>query len=397
MSVSDKLNAMPNDVVFLTGGTGNLGSRILARFLEDPSISFKLLVYAKDRVVAETQAKQAVEFWGKSWQEAERRIEVILGDIGREDLGFAPDTRERLAGEVTQIIHCAANFKLDLSLEEARSSIVMGTQHVAGFADLCRSKGNFRRFHSISTEEVAVSLSGEVKEEFLPLRESGEYFNTYEYAKAEAENWLREKRERDGFPITVYRPAIIVGDSKSGKIINAQGFYYIIRDMFLYPKTPFVPVNDIFQLDVIPVDCVAETLYAMHTDQETEGRVYHLSAGKEHFMTLREFLRSLQDIHHALTGEEIALKPFISPRLIFLLLSILGLFAWGSSGRSIRFQREFLRFFFVKASLSTASFRSYAEKKGIAIPELRSYLDTLYRYYYEHDLELASLQKSDPS
>lgn len=386
---------MPKEVIFLTGGTGNLGSRILVRFLEDPDISFKLLVYAEDIVAAQAQVKQSLEFWGESWQEGTQRIEVLLGDITREDLGLSLDTRERLSGEVTQIIHCAANFKLDLSLEEARLSIVMGTQHVVGFADQCRSKGIFRRFHYISTEEVAVSLSGEVLEEFLPLRESHTYFNTYEYAKAEAEDWLHTKKEQDGFPLTLYRPAIVVGDSKTGKIINAQGFYYIIRDMFLHPKTPFIPVNDIFQLDVIPVDCVAETLFVMHTDPETIGRVYHLSAGKEHLLSLRELLHSLRAIHRTLTGEETLLKPFVSPRLIFFFLSMLSHCTWGSLGREIRFQRNFLKFFFVKASLSTIAFRSYAESNHIPIPELRLYLPVLYQYYFESDKELAPLQDKD--
>ena len=383
---------MPKTVIFLTGATGNLGSRVLVRFLQDPKNFFTVLVYAKNIEEATRQVRSVVEFWGESWDRISERITIVTGDITRVDLGLSPSERVSLATEVTDIIHCAANFKLDLSLEEARESIVFGTQHLIAFARQCQSYGNFRRFHYISTEEVGMTLSGKVVEDFLPLRPQSEYFNTYD-AKAEAEELLREEFQQDGFPVTIYRPAIIVGDSQSGKIINAQGFYYIIRDMFLRPQSPLIPMNDTFQVDVIPVDFLAEVLYRMHDTEETNGRIYHLSTGKDHFLTLKELLISLQDIHFKLTGQHISLRPFVSPRLISTALSILSLFTWGKLRKTIHFQIDFLQFFFVKAVFETTALDAFLQARNMQTPNLREYLPVLYRYYYENNIELTSLQK----
>ena len=384
---------MTKSVVLITGATGNLGSRVLVRFLQDPMISFKLLVYARSREEAEASVQKSIEFWGASWADSRSRIEIVLGDITREDLGLERGVREALTKEVTHIIHCAANFKLNLPLIEARKSIVFGTQYLVELGEECRENGQFRRFNYISTEEVGVALTGKVPEDFIPLRPQSGYFNTYEYAKAEAEDFLHTKVTQDSFPVTVYRPAIIVGDSETGKIINAQGFYYLIRDMFLRPSSPFIPVNDLFQVDVIPVDFLANALYLMYDAPETAGHVYNMSAGRNRFLTLRELLKALQDIHFDMTGKRITLKPFISPRPIFLVLSWLSHMTWGALRETLAFQLDFLRFFFVTASFETASLDGFLRERGIQTPALKEYLPVLYQYYYENDLKLASLQK----
>lgn len=383
---------MPKTIL-ITGATGNLGSRVLVRFLEDQTLRFVLLVYAPHIDDARHQVQQSIEFWGGSWEHVSDRIQIVLGNITQEDLGLTPEVRATMVRSVTHIIHCAANFKLNLPLEDARLSIVRGTEHLVRLAEDCREHGHFIRFNYISTEEVGISLTGLVTEDFLPVRSQRSYFNTYEFAKAEAEELLHERMLRTGFPVTIYRPAIIVGDSKTGRIINAQGFYYIIRDMFLKPASPVIPMNDQFQIDVIPVDALAQALYVMYTAPETEGRVYHLGCGKNRFLTLRELLSSLQHIHQTLTGTRIPLKPFVPPRIVYGILMLATAVTWGATKEALQFQLDFLKFFFVKATLDTTALDTFLLSKGQRIPALSEYLPTLYAYYIEHNPTLATLSK----
>ena len=152
-------------------------------------------------------------------------------------------------------------------------------------------------------------------------------------------------------------------------------------------------MSDQFQVDVIPVDFLAHAMYLMYDATETEGRVYNMSVGKNRFLTLRQLLKDLQDIHLGLTGERIALKPSISPRPLFVILSWLSRGTWGSFRETLLFQLDFLRFFFVTASFETIALDAFLKEKGLAIPALKEYLPTLYRFYYENNVTLASLQK----
>ncbi len=59
-----------------------------------------------------------------------------------------------------------------------------------------------------------------------PLEETPQFHNTYEHAKFEAEQWLLQKMEA-GFPATIFRPSMVVGDTQTGKIIRFQVFYFL--------------------------------------------------------------------------------------------------------------------------------------------------------------------------
>jgi long-chain acyl-CoA synthetase len=265
---------MDTKVVLITGATGNLGSRIMAEMLKDNTAMLKLLVYGKSQQEVESEVRDVFAFWECEPSSFER-IEVIRGDITQESLGVTEEKYTELANEVTHIIHCAANFKLNLSLEKARESIVHGTKHVAALAKRAKDKKQFKRFNHISTVEVAGTTTGIIKEEFF-TPESRAFINTYEQAKAEAEAYLLEQYRTNHFPITVYRPAMLVGDSVTGKILNPQSVYHLMIEMFLTPRYPFVPVSPTFRIDPIPLDIIARAICLMYNDPETLGQVYHL-------------------------------------------------------------------------------------------------------------------------
>ena len=82
---------------------------------------------------------------------------------------------------------------------------------------------NAKAFHYVSTAYVAGKLVGRAMEA-VP-QESG-FNNPYEESKCKAEMLVRNS----GFPFTIYRPAIITGRRRDGRIRKPLAFYYRILE-----------------------------------------------------------------------------------------------------------------------------------------------------------------------
>ncbi|HEY9839881.1 MAG TPA: AMP-binding protein, partial [Candidatus Obscuribacterales bacterium] len=81
--------ARPIDTLLLTGGTGFLGSRLLAELLTQTGWKLQCLVRAGSQELGWKRLEQALQPWGQVPDPA--RIEVLCGDLARSDLGL-PDT-----------------------------------------------------------------------------------------------------------------------------------------------------------------------------------------------------------------------------------------------------------------------------------------------------------------
>src|SRR5207249_2624688 len=120
------------------------------------------------------------------------------------------------AGNVSEIYHSAACTRFDQKLEQARRINLKGTENVLNFARRARQSGNFMRLHHVSTAYIAGNRTGVIKEDDLDYGQ--DFFNTYEQSKYETELML--ERARAEVPITIYRPSIIVGDSRTGRTLH---------------------------------------------------------------------------------------------------------------------------------------------------------------------------------
>ncbi len=377
-------------IIVLTGATGNLGSRVMAEFLLDPSVELRCLVYGASLEEATKSFDSVFAFW-ECDPGSRHRVRVFLGDISKDAFGLSQELYAELGDGITHIIHCAANFKINLPLEEAIENILGGTRRLVELSEASYRAGCFKRFNYISTVEVAGKETGIIKEEFFDPS-SREYLNTYEIAKAQTEVYLRSLGE-EGYPFTVYRPAMLVGDSSTGKILNPQSVYHLITDMFLSPKFPLLPGNSTFTIDPIPIDILAKAMYCMYDAEETKSQVYHLTSGVGATLTLKEFVCELQNIYNDLSGVKIPLPYFVSPYLFKVLLSIVYPCTWGNLRAELFVQKNFVDMLLLSPRFDNTKAVTFLSQKGVAIPPLSSYLKTLCVYFHATKRELALLHK----
>jgi thioester reductase-like protein len=264
--------------VFLTGATGFVGMEVLVRYLERGSRPVTCLVRAEsdeaarlrlDRVLDEMVANGAELF--------SHRVEAVAGEMTQPDLGLSAQLRERLAGEVTTIVHCAANVAFDQELEDARRTNLGGTKRMLDFARLVKERGHLDRYAQVSTAYVAGTHTGRFTEDDLDVGQG--FRNTYEQSKFESEKLIRA--EAGDLPWIVLRPSIVVGDRSSGWTAAFNVMYWPLRALStgLFRAVPAMPESP---LDVVSIDYVADAIYELaECPLESSQKTFHLTASED--------------------------------------------------------------------------------------------------------------------
>ncbi|HXV53418.1 MAG TPA: SDR family oxidoreductase [Solirubrobacterales bacterium] len=247
----------------VTGFPGFIGRRLVAALLEaDAEARVAALVEPRMLELARTVADRIDP----------ERIELVAGDITDRRLGLEDADYERLAGETRRVFHLAAIYDLAVPLEVAQRVNVDGTGNVL---DFCAAARGLERLAYVSTAYVAGTRTGVVYEHELVMGQG--FKNHYESTKFQAEVWVRELLDR--VPTTILRPAIVVGDSRTGETEKFDGPYYVLRALgrsqrMGRPLPQFGRSAAAF--NVVPVDYVVEAMVAAAGDQATLGETLHL-------------------------------------------------------------------------------------------------------------------------
>lgn len=371
-----------SQIIFMTGVTGNIGGRVLAELLGRTDAQFKVLVTGKDDTIAKKKIEDVLRFWGVD-PLGMNRIEVLRGDITHPRLGLSDEIYNRIGPSLTHIIHCAANIKFNQTIEEARKSIVDGTKYVLRLAEPARKNGAFRKFNFFSTMEITGTFSGLAKEEYF-TNTPRKFLNTYEQAKSEAEDFLRQEHEQRQLAITIYRPSMVVGESTSGKVLHFQSFYQMINNVFLKPQAPIMPGHDHFMIDTVPIDLIAAFVYESYDAVECNGQIYHLTLGTSEAVHLLDFAKMVLPVLEQKAGQKMKAPVFVPPRLIWMLNKIAYPFSFGKVRRQIYINLIFLQFFFLRVRFDNSRAKDFMTRRGYAIAPLKAYLPNLVDYYLRH-------------
>jgi thioester reductase-like protein len=266
----------------LTGATGLLGSYLLKDAL---AAGHRLAVLVRSNSFE--SARQRVETTLARWENmaghALPRPVVVEGDISRADLGLDASSLGWLSRHCDSMIHNAASlsFQADQRSGEPWRSNVKGTGNVL---EMCRKIG-IRKFHYVSTAYVCGLRQGRILES--ELDKGQEFGNDYERSKVAAEKIVREAEFLDR--PTIYRPAIIVGDSQTGYTATFHGFYTPLKIVhglinqidpeFIYgqPLMAALGLTGRESKNFVPVDWVSAVMVHILSHPEHHGKTYHLS------------------------------------------------------------------------------------------------------------------------
>lgn len=267
------IGARDDGPLLLTGATGFVGMELLARVVERTGRDVVALVRAADDRAAQARVDECLRvLLAPDARPPRGRVRALAADLQAPGLGLAPITRERIAGSISAVVHCAASISFELPLEQARAINVDGTREVVALARRAHERGSLQRFVHVSTAYVAGDRDGEVSEYEGDLGQG--FRNTYERTKLEAEEVVRA----GGLPAAVVRPSIIVGDSVSGW---TQAFNVIYWPLQAFARGLFetVPADPDARVDIVPVDTVAEALLELLRGPLRSG-AFHVVSGE---------------------------------------------------------------------------------------------------------------------
>lgn len=371
------MRAPSSETILLTGVSGFLGRHILWNLLQRADT--QTTVYCLLRPQAGVSIEQRLHAIlgagnGSLPAHAGERCHAVSGDIVESNLLLEPGVREQLLHEVERIVHCAATVKFDLALHQARHINVDGTRHVLDFAEQLHSRGRLRRMDYFSTAFVAGTTPGRVYEDRL---DAAQFHNTYEQTKWEAEQLVRAAQKH--MPITVFRPSIIVGDSKTGYTSNFRVLYWPLK-VLASGLVIVVPAEREGIVDIVPIDYVVEAFEALSRSERSLGKCYHLAAGPEQQSSCGELLEMASEFFGV--RDPWMIPPHVSYRIVRPFLY--GMF-WGKRRRLLRRGELYFPYFAYRGSFDTTRARADLDGAGVAAPSVRHYFGNIMRFCVDTD------------
>jgi thioester reductase-like protein len=255
-----------------TGFPGFIGARLLPRILElKPDSRAVCLVQGKFL----PPARDAVEVLESAHPHVRGRLELVEGDITAQGLGLPSSEGRELRRSLSEAYHLAAVYDLAVRRDVGRLVNVEGTKNVLGFLE---GAPHFERLHYVSTAYVSGTARGTFRETDLDVGQG--FKNHYEETKFQAEVEVA----RSKVPRTIYRPGIVVGDSKTGETAKFDGPYFVLRVMDRLPSPGvFLRIGLGFgTVNIVPVDFVVEALASLSASDASAGKTYHLCDPRPH-------------------------------------------------------------------------------------------------------------------
>ena len=344
-------------MIFLTGVPGFLGTRLLRALAQaHPDADFGLLVQPK----FETTTRQVLDTHGLT-----DRATVLPGDVTAPDLGLGA-RYDAVAERITMACHLAAVYDLSVPRDVGWRVNVEGTRHVL---DLLAQSPHLARFGYVSTAYVSGRRTGTLYEDEL-VHNAG-FKNFYEETKYHAEVLVQERM--DEIPTMIFRPGIVVGDSRTGETDKFDGPYFVLRALRRLPRYSLMtrigagtePVN------LVPVDFVIAALTHLLDQDAHTGTVFHLTDPAP--LTTQAILELFSD----LLGKQVAYVS-VPPGVARALMST-------GVGRMLGIAPELVDYFDHPSRYDNRNTQAALDGTGITCPSLPDYAPKMVEYMQRHD------------
>ena len=268
---------------FVTGGTGFIGHNLISLLLRRRGNIYVLVRKGSLGKLDKLKAR-----WGK----ASRRVIPVTGDLTKPFLGVSPAMRKELAGEIDHVFHLAAIYDLRADEASQYATNIDGTKNAVRFAEAVKAK----RFHHVSSIAAAGLFSGLFTEEMF--EEATGLDNPYFRTKHDSEGLVREHCR---IPWRIYRPAIVVGDSRTGEIDKIDGPYYFFKliQKMRRAMPAWMPAIGLEggRLNMVPVDYVVQAMDHIAHLPRQDGKCFHLTDPKP--MRIGQVLNLFAEAAHA--------------------------------------------------------------------------------------------------
>lgn len=248
---------------FVTGATGFIGKRLVKKLLERKGS----VVYFLIRKESANKVAGLREFWGVS---AARAVPVH-GDLTAKKLGVSAEEIKKLKGQIDHFYHLAAVYDLGADEESQVAVNIDGTRHTVEFAKAIDAG----HFHHVSSIAAAGLYEGVFREDMF--EEAENYDHPYFMTKHESEKIVRQECRGKW---SVYRPAMVVGDSTTGEMDKIDGPYYFFKliqrmRQLLPPWMPAVGLEG-GRINIVPVDFVVNALDVISHKTDIARKCFHL-------------------------------------------------------------------------------------------------------------------------
>ena len=350
-----------NETFFITGFPGFLATRLVKRLTAEGA-RFILLTQTW---FLET-ARATVENIARETGADATNFRIVEGDITKPDLGLTPAEMARARSETETIFHLAAIYDLAVPCDIASLVNVEGTLNINEFA---KSVVNLRRYHYISTCYVAGKRQGVIKENELH-HEAG-FRNHYEETKYLAE--LQVQALKADLPITIHRPSVVCGDSKTGETVKYDGIYYLIHYLRKWPSglTLLNIGNREVSLNLVPVDFVVDAMVALAKDDAAVGATVQLADPAP--LTTKQLF---DEISKTIGGRDsLATVP---AKIVYPVLML------PIAPRITGLPHSAVPYFFLEQTYDTKRAQELLTPRGIHCPRFPNYVEALVNFVAEH-------------
>jgi thioester reductase-like protein/NADP-dependent 3-hydroxy acid dehydrogenase YdfG len=249
----------------LTGGTGFVGRHLLPLLLARDTPRRRVTVHVLVRAGSVARlADQVAEL------ENGTRVVPLVGDLTAAGLALAASDRAALRGKVDHVVHLGAVYDLTADETHTARANVDGTRAVVELANGIGAGC----FHHVSSVAVAGEYAGRFSEEMFAAGQP--LTSAYHRTKYDAERIVREEAT---VPWRVYRPAIVVGDSRTGEMDKIDGPYYAFGAIAKFSALPaWLPIAfpQVGDTNLVPVDYVASAMDHLMHKSGLDGKAFHL-------------------------------------------------------------------------------------------------------------------------
>ena len=248
---------------FVTGATGFIGKRLVARLLARKGAVVHFLI--RKESASKVQALRAF------WNVGAARAVPVFGDLTENRLGVASDVVKALKGKIDHFYHLAAVYDLAADAQTQVSVNIDGTRNTVELARAIDAG----HVHHVSSIAAAGLYEGVFREDMFAEAENCEH--PYFMTKHESEKIVRQECRQ---PWSVYRPAMVVGDSTTGEMDKIDGPYYFFKliqrmRQLLPPWMPSIGLEG-GRINIVPVDFVVDALDTISHQGDIDHKCFHL-------------------------------------------------------------------------------------------------------------------------